>query len=167
MGSSAATAVIESLFCAPLASAERTPLALEDRAKKEAAQLDAAKCGITRRARDEARSLFRLVGQKGQTARSIREQIYIPPRVARDLFLFVEAYPANAWEALEVIEFRNQVLREFDALAQRAEYAERIAAAEVEAERIAASEIALPLLHELVVRPGAPLPNTCFTASIP
>src|SRR6185437_8139576 len=114
-----------------------------------------------RRAREEARSLFQLVGQQGQTARSIREQIYIPPRIARALFVFVEAYPADGREFIEAIEFRNHVLREFDALANRTENTERVAAAEVEAERIAASEIVLPLLHELVVQSGVPLPNRC------
>ncbi len=153
METSAATAVIESLFCGPLEFAEQP--------EKEAAHADAVRRGVNRRARDEARSLFKLVGQRGQTARGIREQIYIPPRIARALFAFVEAYPSYGWEFLEAVDFRNQVLREFDLLAERAEYAERIAVAEVEAERIAASEIVLPHLHELVVRYGEPVSNRC------
>ena len=153
MESSAATAVIESLFYTPLASDEEP--------KKEPSQADDDKKRFDRRAREEARSLFQLVGQHGQTARSIREQIYIPTRIARALFVFVEAYPADGREFLEAIEFRNLVLREFDALAGRAEYAERVAAAEVAAERIAASEIVLPLLHDLIVQSGEPLPNRC------
>jgi hypothetical protein len=144
MGTSAATVTIESLFY--------TPLVDTDDPKKEAARPDPVQCGISRRARDEARCLFRLVGQQGQTVRSVREQICIPPDAAREMFAFVEEYPDDGRWMLAAIEFRNRVLREFDALAQRAEYAEQIAAAEAESARRAAAEIVPPLLHELVVQ---------------
>jgi len=144
MGSSAATAAIESLFCAPpepTGHSTREPVCL------------ATKGGITRRAKDEARGLFQLVGQHGQTVRSVREHIIIPPHTARDLFRFIEEHPAEGAWVFGAIEFRNRVLREFDVLTSAAEHAERIAAAEAEAARRAAAEVpALPLLHDLVVQ---------------
>ena len=143
MVSSAALAAIESLFC-PQPDAT-------DRPKKRVASPEASARGITRRVREEARSLFWLVGQQGQTASSIREQICIPPHAAREMFAFVEDHPDEAPWMLAAVQFRNFVLREFDRITSAAKYAERIAAAEAEAARRAAAEIpVLPLLHELV-----------------
>ena len=144
MGTSAATLAIETLFCPPKETM--------DKPRKKASYPDALKCGATRRARDEARSLFRLIGQDGQTLRSVRGLIIIPPRDARELFAFLEAHPDQSVLVFGVIGFRNEVLREFDALASRAEHAEQIAAAEVEAARLAAEYPVLPLLHELVAQ---------------
>jgi hypothetical protein len=148
MGSSAATVAIESLFCTPPESAELL--------KKNVSPPDAVWHGIIRRAREEARSLFRLVGQQGQTARSIRGQIYIPPNAAREMFAFIEGHPDEGRWMLAAIEFRNRVLREFDALAESGEHADRIAEAEAEAtRRTALVRPILPVLEELVV--SAPL----------
>jgi hypothetical protein len=148
MGLSAATAAIVNLFAAPSESPNS-----EQREQAPPRLADDPKAALTRRVKEEARSLFRLVGQQGETARSIRDQIYIAPHIARDLFRFVEDHPDEGRWVLGAIEFRNRVLREFDALTRSAEHAERIAAAEEEAARRVAAEIpVLPLLHELVVR---------------
>jgi hypothetical protein len=152
MGSSAATVAIESLFCTPSESAEQ----LQEQTQKQTTHADAVRRGIIRRAREEARSLFRLVGQQGQTARSIRDQIYIPPNVAREMFAFIEGHPDEGRWMLVAIEFRNRVLREFDALAESGEHADRIAEAEAEAARRASLvRPILPVLEELIV--SAPL----------
>lgn len=144
MVSSAALAAIESLFC-PQPDAT-------DRPKTRVASPEAVAHEITRRVREEARSLFWLVGQQGQTASSIREQICIPPHAAREMFAFVEDHPNEACWVLAAIQFRNLVLSEWDVLANSAEHAERIAEAEEDAAHRA---VVLPLLHELVVRVGA------------
>jgi hypothetical protein len=107
---------------------------------------------MTRKAREEARSLLSLIGRQGQTFRRIREQICIPSDAAREMFAFVEDYPDEACWILAAIEFRNHVLREFDKLGESLEHAQRIAEAEAEAARSAAETTVLPLLHELVVR---------------
>ncbi|HEY4816735.1 MAG TPA: hypothetical protein VIH67_04850 [Candidatus Acidoferrum sp.] len=147
MGLSAASAAIVNLFAAPSESPNS-----EQREQTHSGLADDPKAALRRRVKEEARSLFQLVGQSGETARSIREQIYIQPHIARDLFRFVEDHPDEGCWILGAIEFRNRVLREFDALASSAEHAERIAAAEEEATRRTAAEIpVLPVLHELVV----------------
>jgi len=106
---------------------------------------------MTRKAREEARSLLFLVGRQGQTFRRIREQICIPPDAAREMFAFVEDYPDEACWILAAIEFRNHVLREFDKLGESPEHAERIAGAEVEAARNESLSRVPRLLEELVV----------------
>jgi hypothetical protein len=122
---------------------------------------DAVRQRVSRRVKDEARSLFRLVGQQGETVRSIRAQISIPPSAAREMFAFVEAYPAEGRWMLAAIEFRNRVMREFDALVESGEHAERIAEAEAEAARRAALiRPVLPLLPVRVVHSSAALPNS-------
>ena len=145
-GPTPATAAIANLFGKPAQIAEAPT-------HERPAQSD--KDVLRRRVKDEARSLFRLVGEKGETARSIRDQIYIPPHIARDLFAFIERHPDDAQWVLGAMEFRNRVLREFDILTSSAEHAERVAAAEEEAAHRAAAEIpVLPLLQELVVSAG-------------
>jgi hypothetical protein len=147
MGLSAATAAITNLLAPPSESPHS-----EQREQAPPRLADDPKAALRRRVKEEARSLFRLVGQQGETARSIRDQIYIAPHIARDLFAFIERHPADAQWVLGAMEFRNRVLREFDILTSSAEQAERIAAAEEEAARRAAAQTpVLPLLHELVV----------------
>ena len=147
MGLSAATTAIVNLFAAP----SEAP-SFEQREQTHSGLADDPKATLRRRVEEEARSLFRLVGQQGETAGSIREQIYIPPHIARDLFAFVERHPDDTQWVLGAMEFRNRVLREFDKIVGATEHADRIAAAEAETARRTAAEVqALPLLHELVV----------------
>jgi len=151
MGLSAASTAIVNLFGAPSESPSS-----EQREQTHSGLADDPKATLRRRVKEEARSLFRLVGQQGETARSIREQIYIPPHIARDLFAFIEREPEHAKWVLGAMEFRNRVLREFDVLTSSAEHAARVAAAEGEAARRAAAEIpVLPLLHDLIVSVSA------------
>lgn len=148
MGSSAATAAIANLLAKPSESSTHS----EQKEQTPGRAADHPKATLRRRVKEEACSLFRLVGQQGETARTIRDQIYIPPSIARDLFAYVERHPDDAHWVLGAMEFRNRVLREFDVLTSAAEHAERIAAAEAEAARRAASAIPVrPLLHELVI----------------
>ena len=151
MGLSAATTAIVNLFAAP----SEAP-SFEQREQTHSGLADDPKATLRRRVKEEARSLFRLVGQQGETARSIRDHICIAPHIARDLFAFIERHPADAQWVLGAMEFRNLVLREFDTLTNFTEHAERIAAAEEEAARRAAAEIPVfPVLHELVVHSTA------------
>jgi len=147
MGTSAATLVIESLFCPAAPDLPDQP--------KTKTRLDAIPGWVIRCARDEARTLFRLVGQQGQTVQSIREEISISSNAAAEMFAFIEDHPEEAPRILAAIEFRNRVLREFDALTVCTKHAERIAAADADSARFAAAILVRPLLHELVVQVSA------------
>ena len=127
------------------------PTAQPESLRHELRVLVGIRGAMTRKAREEARSLLSLVGQQGQTFRRIREQICIPPDAAREMFAFVEDYPDEACWILAAIEFRNHVLREFDELGESSEHAQRIAEAEAESARYASLSRVPRLLEELGV----------------
>ena len=64
----------------------------------------------------EAGSLFRLIGSNGQTADTVRELIAIPPRELSILQALTKSSPELSRRVEHAIEFRQQVLEEFDRL---------------------------------------------------
>jgi hypothetical protein len=64
----------------------------------------------------EAGSLFRLIGSNGETADTLRELIAIPPRELSILQALTKRSPELSCRVERAIEFRQQVLEEFDRL---------------------------------------------------
>jgi hypothetical protein len=108
--------------------------------------------GLPGVARLEAQSLLALVVNGGETVRSIRELIGIDECEERTLLAFMQAHPAESGMVRRAIAYRAAVLEAFDRLAKREEYAERIAAADIEAAGRAALNAPVPSSRsELVV----------------
>jgi hypothetical protein len=84
-------------------------------------------------AKQEARSLFTMVGKGAATVRSIRELIGIDPQQERKVFASMTGDTGATASVRQALLHRVMVLEEFDRLAKRPEHAERIAAAEAKA----------------------------------
>lgn len=103
----------------------------------------------------EARALLTLVGKGRETLLSIRELISVGEREGKILRAFMQAHPEESGTVRRAIAYRVDVLEAFDRLAAREDYAERIAAAEVEeSRREAPSTPVSPSRSELVVAVG-------------
>lgn len=69
--------------------------------------------------REEAISLFALVGRNGDTVESVRELIAVPPRMEAALLLYAERNPEDALGIERVLQFRRRVAEEFERLEER------------------------------------------------
>jgi hypothetical protein len=67
--------------------------------------------------REEALTLFALVGRNGDTVESVRELIAVPPRIEPALLLDAERNPEDARGVERVLQFRRRVAEEFEQLA--------------------------------------------------
>lgn len=67
--------------------------------------------------REEALSLFALVGRNGDTVESIRELIAVPPHIEAALLLYAERNPEEAFGIERGLQFRRRVAEEFERLA--------------------------------------------------
>ncbi len=67
--------------------------------------------------REEALTLFALVGRNGDTIESVRELIAVPPRIEAALLLYAERNPEDALGIERVLQFRRRVAEEFERLA--------------------------------------------------
>ena len=70
--------------------------------------------GCTATPREEARSLFAMIGRNGDTVESIRELIAVPPNIEDALLLYAARHPEDAPGIKRVIEFRRQVAEKFE-----------------------------------------------------
>jgi hypothetical protein len=73
--------------------------------------------GCTASPREEARSLFAMIGRNGDTIDSIRELIAVPSDVEQALRLYIQRHPEDAAGIERVIEFRKRVAQQFERLA--------------------------------------------------
>ena len=69
--------------------------------------------------REEALSLFALIGRNGDTVEPVRELIAVPPRMEAALLLYAERNPEDALGIERVLEFRRRVAEEFDRLEEQ------------------------------------------------
>jgi hypothetical protein len=69
--------------------------------------------------REEAVSLFALIGRNGDTVESVRELIAVPPRMEAALLLYAERNPEDARGIERVLEFRRRVAEEFERLQEQ------------------------------------------------
>lgn len=67
--------------------------------------------------KEEARSLFAMIGRNGDTVESIRELIAVPANIENALTLYVSQHPEDARGIEKVFSFRKRVREEFDQLA--------------------------------------------------
>lgn len=70
-------------------------------------------------AREEARSLFQLVGKKGETVGTVRDLIAIDGRLEKRLLAFIEWNRLDAPWVSGAMRYRAVVLDEFNRLAQQ------------------------------------------------
>ncbi len=113
MGQSAAAWAIASLF------GNVGPRPRPRRLHKPAASLPPA--SQNHLAREEARSLFQLVGKNGETVGSVRDLIGIDGRLERRLLAFIEWNRLDAPWVSGAMRYRALVLEEFNRLAKNAE----------------------------------------------
>lgn len=69
--------------------------------------------------REEALSLFTLVGRNGDTVQSVRELIAVPPNIEAALWLYAERNPEDAQAIERVLQFRRRVAEEFERLEEQ------------------------------------------------
>jgi len=145
-----------------LLSTKENPVTLANRERSDRDLLHSkvlpdswAEIQVRKRVREEAYNLMKMVGRR-ESLESIRELIRVPHEDRERLDAFILANPVHSWWVLETLRFRTLVLEEFDQLATRPEYVERIARAEEDHRRHVAAEIPMvPLLQELVVSVSA------------
>jgi hypothetical protein len=68
--------------------------------------------------REEALSLFALVGRNGDTVESVRELIAVPHSIETALLLYAQRNPEDALGIERVLHFRRRVAEEFERLAR-------------------------------------------------
>ena len=66
--------------------------------------------------REEAISLFALIGRNGDTVESVRELIAVPPCVEATLLGYAERNPEDCFGIERVLQFRRRVAEEFERL---------------------------------------------------
>ena len=71
---------------------------------------------MSQSARTEARCLYRLLGQNGNTVEELRGLIAVPPETERALRTFARAHREDARWIEVALRFRRDVAREFERL---------------------------------------------------
>jgi hypothetical protein len=66
--------------------------------------------------REEALSLFAMIGRNGDTVESVRELIAVPARIEAALLLYADRNPGDASGIERVLQFRHRVAEEFERL---------------------------------------------------
>jgi hypothetical protein len=66
--------------------------------------------------REEALSLFGLIGRNGDTVESVRELIAVPTQIETALLLYAERNPEEAFGIERGLQFRRRVAEEFERL---------------------------------------------------
>lgn len=69
--------------------------------------------------REEALSLFALIGRNSDTVEPVRELIAVPPRMEAALLLYAKRNPEDALSIERVLQFRRRVAEEFERLEEQ------------------------------------------------